>query len=219
MNKYELYAIDTETNGLSPVDHSPIEISIIRISTNEQRTWLLKPIDVEKTQPDALRINGHKLEDLKGLTKEGREKYIDPNKILIEIENWLLEDMSTAMSRLIVGHNSPFDRSMLIELWRKCNSSGTFPFNNRHSMDTMQIELVSDLVKGAFSETGYSLNSLCKKYGIVNSKAHSASADILATTELFKKQIEYFGNLSTSDNHQNLSSFDYMFKQANSKLI
>ena len=92
MNFINLYVLDTETTGLDASKNDVIELSIIRLATDEQRTWCLKPINFEDISLDALRVNGHKLEDLKGLTKDGRERYCTPNKILVEVENWLMED-------------------------------------------------------------------------------------------------------------------------------
>jgi DNA polymerase III epsilon subunit-like protein len=190
---YELYVIDTETTGISPIDHSPVEISIYRVSTGEQRTWFLQPINVETIQAEALRVNGLKIEDLKGLTKEGRELYQEPIKVLIEIENWVMEDAARSEDRFMVGHNVQFDLQMLIQLWNKCNSSGTFPWSQRRSLDTMNLEFVIDLCRGKFAQS-YSLANVIKKYGIWNSKAHTAAADVLATVAVFKAQIGILGD-------------------------
>lgn len=189
MAKYEIYVLDCETTGLDARKNEPVEISIHRLSTGEQKTWFLKPINIDTISDDALRVNGFKIEDLLGKTKEGKEKFLEPSKILIEIENWLMEDFMAATDRIVCGHNSGFDRSMLEELWNKCNSGETFPFNRRYLLDTMQIEFMLDFAKGEFAE-GYSLFASLKKYGIRNEKAHSAAFDTRATVELFNKQVE-----------------------------
>lgn len=188
---YELYVLDTETTGLDAIKNDPIEISIYRLSDDTQKTWCLKPINFEEISVDALRVNGHLLEDLKGLTKEGRERYLTPTKVLVEIENWLMEDGFRSEDRLMVGQNIGFDKEMLIQLWKKCNSSGTFPFSKKYSLDTMGIEFFMDYCKDVKAE-GYSLRNLVKKYGVTNSKAHSAAADTKATMEVFRKQVEDF---------------------------
>src|ERR1700684_4599263 len=121
---YELYILDVETTGLSFEKNEPVEISICRAATNEQKTWHLKPINFDTIQADALRVNGLKIEDLKGLTKEGRELYREPAKVLVEIENWIMEDGARSEDRFTVGHNVSFDLQMLIHLWYKCDSLG-----------------------------------------------------------------------------------------------
>lgn len=188
---YEIYFIDTETTGLDYTVNEPVEISIFRLSNSTQKTWHLKPINFNHISSDALRVNGLKLEDLKCETKEGREKYKDPAKVLVEIENWLSEDFMTSKDRIIAGQNSIFDRLMLESLWKKCNSSDTFPLNKKYIIDTMQIEFFMDYCKGEMAE-GYSLYALTKKYGIKNEKAHSAAEDTRATVGVFQKQADAF---------------------------
>ncbi|MCZ2224613.1 MAG: 3'-5' exonuclease [Chitinophagales bacterium] len=184
---YELYFVDVETTGLDFYKHSPIEISLIKLSNNDQKTWCLQPLDLNTIDSDALRINGHKLEDITHKTKFGRETYRDPKKVLIDIENWLLEDNLTSGERWLCGHNVAFDKYMLEFLWKKCGVEDAFPFS-RKALDTMQVQLLLDLVNNTYSEA-YSLNACLKKFGIKNEKAHSAAADIKATKELFLKQL------------------------------
>lgn len=191
MNKFEIYVTDVETTGLSYEKNEPVEISIYKLSDGTQKTWHLKPINFDTISLDALRVNGLKLEDLRGETKEGREKYKEPAKVLIEIENWLGEDFMASSDRILTGQNINFDKMMLESLWRKCNSEGTFPFNKKYSLDTMGIEFFLDYCKNEFAE-GYSLYALTKKYGITNTKAHTAEADVKATVGVFNEQVEFF---------------------------
>lgn len=191
MNKYELYGVDVESTGLLPIENDPVEISIIRMSDGSQKTWCLKPINIDNIHPDALRVNGLKMEDLRGETKEGREKYKEPAKVLVEIENWLAEDFLAANDRIMTGQNINFDKMMLESSWKKSNSIETFPFNKKYTVDTAMIEFFMDYCKGNFAE-GYSLYALTKKYGIKNMRAHSATEDIKATVAVFNDQVTYF---------------------------
>jgi len=190
MKPYSLYVCDTETTGLDFVKNDVIELSLYRLSDGCQKTWCIKPIDENNIETDALRINGHKLEDLKHQTKYGKETYKDAHNVIIEIENWLMEDNVPVNNRVIIGQNISFDKNMLEYLWIKCDSKDSFPFG-RKVIDTIQIEFFLDLCKGNMSES-YSLNNLTKKYGIKNEKAHTAAADVKATKELFDKQIDFF---------------------------
>jgi DNA polymerase III epsilon subunit-like protein len=189
MSKYELYGVDTETTGLSANDHSPIEISLYRLSTDEQKTWFIKPINYETISADALRVNKHKLEDLKGLTKYGQDTYRNVSDVLIEIENWVMEDFASSNDRILLGQNVAFDKMMLTSLWGKCSTRETFPFNEKYGIDTMMLQFSFDYAKGEFLE-GYNLGSLCKRHGVKNEKSHSATADTKAMVEIFRKQIE-----------------------------
>ena len=189
--EYVIYLTDTETTGLSPLYNDIIELSFYRLTDDVQKTWFIKPINMSTIDNGALRVNGHKLEDLKLETKYGRETYKDPAKTIIEIENWIAEDGVPTENRIICGHNVHFDKNMLEQLWIKCDSGDSYPLSKRRTLDTMQIEFFLDLCKGSMAE-GYSLANLTKKYGVKNEKAHSAAADTKATKEVFEKQISFF---------------------------
>jgi DNA polymerase III epsilon subunit-like protein len=185
---YTIYVLDTETTGLDSHLFDIIEVSLYRLSDDEQRTWLLQPTNPNNFEPTALRINGHKIEDLRHETEQGKKLYKDPNKVIIEIENWLMTDDVPTEQRLFIGQNVSFDLARLEQLWIKCKSKDSLPFGRRY-MDTMVIEIFLDYCREQMSE-GYSLNNIIKKYGIKNDKAHSASADTKATKEVFMKQVE-----------------------------
>ena len=197
MNSYSLYVCDVETTGLNHLHHDVIELSLLRLSDGCQKTWKLKPTNSANIDSGALRVNGHKLEDLLHQTKFGKENYKEASSVLVEVENWLLEDNVSSEFRLLVGQNINFDKSMLEQLWLKCESKDTFPFGRR-TMDTMMIEFFLDWCKNTIAE-GYSLNNLTKKYGVKNEKAHTAEADVKATKEVFEKQIEYFKKVLSSN--------------------
>lgn len=188
MNNYSFYVLDTETTGLKSAKHSPIEISLIRLPDGLQKTWRLKAIDADNIDDGALRVNGHKREDITWITKVGRDTYLEPSKVLVDIENFVMEDGVSADRRFLIGQNVSFDKDMLEKLWDKCEASDSFPFGRR-TLDTMIIELFIDFCKGEFADN-YSLAAITKKHGIKNSKAHSAEADTLATKEVFLKQVE-----------------------------
>lgn len=187
---YVIYVCDTETTGLDPFRNDVIELSLYRLSDDVQKTWCLKPSNQNNIEAAALRINGHKIEDITHQTKQGREQYQDPNKVIVQVENWMGEDGMPAEQRILVSHNVHFDKGMLEQLWIKCNAKDTFPFGRR-ALDTMAIAFFSDWCRGELAE-GYHLGSLTKKYGITNSKAHTAEADTKACKEVFLKQVEAF---------------------------
>lgn len=188
---FQLYVLDTETTGLSLEKGSEIiELSIYRINDDQQKSWCIKPKNYDAIQSDALRINGHKLDDLKWLTAFGRETYREANKVLPDIEMFFLEDNDAPTNRILIGQNAIFDLGFLQDLWKRENTINTFPFGDRPKIiDTLQLALFLDLLENKKSDF-YNLGSLIKKYSIKNSKAHSAAADTLATKELFLAQLE-----------------------------
>jgi DNA polymerase III epsilon subunit-like protein len=187
---YTIYVADVETTGLDSHINDVIELSLLRLSDGAQKTWCLRPLNFETIDPVSLRINGHKLEDITGQTKIGRETYLDPKKVIVDIENWIMDDNTPTSNRVLCGQNVAFDKGMIEQLWIKCESKDSMPFGRR-TVDTMQIEFFLDMCKGEMAE-GYSLKNLTKKYGVKNEKAHSAAADTLATKEVFEKQVEFF---------------------------
>ena len=187
---YVFYFVDTETTGLDSRINDVIELSALRMTDGVQKTWTMKPTNLETIDIGALRVNGHKMEDLRGETKYGRDTYPDPSKIIIDVENWIMEDGVPTEQRVLIGQNVSFDREFLTQLWTKCNSKDSFPFGRRY-LDTMIIEMFLNLCQGKMAE-GYSLSNLVKKYGLKNEKAHSAAADTKVTKEVFEKQIEFF---------------------------
>jgi DNA polymerase III alpha subunit (gram-positive type) len=188
---YMIYVADVETTGLDSRLNDVIELSLIRLNDGVQKTWCLKPFNLQAIDAVALKINGHKLEDITHQTKLGRDTYLDPSKVIVEIENWVMEDDTTTSNRILCGQNISFDKDMLTQLWTKCGSPETMPFSDRRAIDTMQIEFFLDLCQNSVAK-GYNLNALTKKYGVKNEKAHSAAADTLATKEVFEKQLEFF---------------------------
>lgn len=187
---YIIYVLDVETTGLDNRLNDIIELSVIRLNDDVQKTWCIKPFNINNIDMDALRINGHKKEDLLHQTKHGKETYLDPIQTMIDIENWIIEDGIPANQRILAGQNISFDRGFLEQHWIKGESKDSFPFGYR-IIDTMGIQFFLDLCKGEMDQ-GYSLNNLTKKYGIKNEKAHSAAADAKATKEVLLKQIDFF---------------------------
>ena len=79
-NDYVLYVADCETTGFNFVTNDVIEVSFYRLSDGVQKTWCIKPLNVETIGAEALRVNGHKYEDLIHQTKYGKEIYREPVK-------------------------------------------------------------------------------------------------------------------------------------------
>jgi DNA polymerase III alpha subunit (gram-positive type) len=186
---FEIYGLDCETTGLSYLDHEIIEMSFYRLSDDSQKTWCLKPANPDKCEQEALRINGHKIEDLKHQTKFGVETYRDPGLVLVEVENWFLEDCVAPTDRILLGQNCIFDLQFLQSLWKTYASLETFPFGKRPALlDTMQIARFLDIVEGKRNDF-YNLGSLVDRYGVKKEKAHQAAADTRMTKEVFLAQL------------------------------
>lgn len=189
---FQIYIADTETTGLNYLQHDIVEFSLYHLNQDRQKTWYLKSIRPEHAQPDALRINGHKLEDITHKTAEGREKYREPKDIIVEIENWMLEDMASPEEKILCGQNIQFDENFLKALWESNNAKETYPFGNKpFLLDIRQIELFINLVTGTKNQY-YNLGSLVEKYGVKKLKSHRADADVLMTKDVLLNQLKVF---------------------------
>ena len=194
-NTHELYCLDVETTGLDPLKNEVIELSIKRMSNGEQKTWFIRPKNIENIDLVSLKINHHNLDDLLMKTKEGREKYSEQEVALVDIEEFLALDGLPAKSRIPLGQNVSFDMMFLKRLWMNNDALDTFPFGH-HVIDTMQIAFVLDYAKDKTNmKESYSLNALIKDAGVKNEKAHSADADVRATAELFNHQMKELSKL------------------------
>lgn len=186
-----LYVIDAETSGLSAQKGCEIiELSIYRLSDHTQKTWCLRPTNFDAIEPEALRINNHKFDDLRHLTKFGAETYLDPAKVIVDIENWMAQDLVSSGERVLCGQNIQFDLTFMEKLWADNNATETFPFGKRPLLlDTKQIALFLDVATGEKSEF-YNLSSLVNKYGVKKEKAHRADSDTRVTKNVLLKQLD-----------------------------
>lgn len=191
---YSVYVCDTETTGLDPVKNDVIEVCFWRIGEPESKTWWMKPLNPESIQDKALKVNKHNREDILGLTKEGREKYLPPEEVLPEIEEWIMEDGAAAEERVFIGQNPEFDYKFLAELWKKTGNQDDFPFgfwrnkneNIGYTLDTIQLARFIDLMLGK-KRKFYNLGGLVKAFSIKKAQAHRADGDVQMTKDLYEK--------------------------------
>lgn len=181
--KFGIYVLDTETTGLSE-EHDIIELSMYRLNDDSQKTWLIKPFRTDNIEERAMQVNGH---DIKKLNT-----YQEPNEVIIDIENWMCDDMFSNNDRILCAHNANFDLRKMQAMWQKANMMNMFPFGDRPKViDTLQMQLLLDILNNEVSEY-YNLGSLIKKHGIKNEKAHRADADTRMCKDLFVKLLDIF---------------------------
>lgn len=202
---YVIYIIDTETTGLMAAEKKGLEIldDVIEISMlrllpkdgkyhKEQKTWYLKALNPSSISDEALRINGHKREDIVWLSKYGKETYREPKDVLPEIEAWMMEDDVSVKDRIFCGQNPNFDINALEALWEKLHAKDSFPFDLKKGdrvLDTKQLALLIDIGLGKRRDF-YNLGSLVKAFGITKRTAHKAEGDVQMTSDLALKILE-----------------------------
>lgn len=195
---YVLYCIDIESTGLDPSLHDVIEISMCRMTPKgvddyeeEQKTWLVKAMNPVTIQDEALRINGHKREDICHQTAFGRENYKEPKQVIQEIEMWLANDNVSSLDRVWLGQNPMFDVNHMQALYKRVGMTD-FPFmigNGNRVIDAKQIVTLFDLCTGR-RRKHYNLSSFVKALGVKKGKAHQAAEDVRMTKDIILKLIK-----------------------------
>lgn len=196
---YNIYVCDTETTGLNPEKNHVIEVCFWRLGEPESKTWWIKPLDNDNIEDSALKVNGHKREDILWNTQEGRGKYREASIVLPEIEEFLMQDGCAAEDRVFIGQNPDFDYRFLSSLWKRTGNKDTFPFgywrnkdeNVGYILDTVQLVRFIDVMLGN-KRKFYNLGSLVKDFGIKRAQAHRADGDVQMTKDLFEKIMNGF---------------------------
>jgi DNA polymerase III epsilon subunit-like protein len=198
MEQYVMYMQDTETTGLVPGENEIIECSFIRLISDgdsfkeEQKSWLIKALKPHTIKDDALKVNGHKKEDILWQTKYGRETYILPSEAVLQIENWIAEDKMSTHDRVFAGQNPLFDFEHFIELWKQEGAIDTFPFVTGHNkllVDTKHIALFFDICNNVKRER-YNLVNLVSDFSVKKEKSHRADGDTRMTKDLLLTMIK-----------------------------
>ncbi|HLG28426.1 MAG TPA: 3'-5' exonuclease [Paenisporosarcina sp.] len=200
MNGFIIYVVDVESTGLDPTLHEIIEISMCRLTPKddgsydeEQKSWLLKALNPKTIQDEALRINGHKREDILWISKFGKENYRLPNDVVDEIESWMMTDNVSSIDRIFAGQNPTFDVEHMKTLWKRCGreNEDDFPFfvrNNNRIIDTKMIMAFFDICTGRRRKF-YNLGGIVKALGVKKGKAHKADEDVRMTKDVLLKLV------------------------------
>jgi len=182
--------LDTETTGLSTSEkHRIVEIGCIelenQIPTNNFFHEYLNP--QRKISSDAYKIHGYS------------EKFLSGKKIFSEIaENFL----NFIKGKKLIIHNAAFDLSFLNYELKLINKK---PIDKNNIIDTLEI------ARTKYPGAQNSLDALCKRFNIDNSKRekHSALIDCQLLREVY---INLFDQKEPKLNLQNTVSFDQKFK-------
>ena len=158
--------LDTETTGLSPAsNHKIIEIGCVelnnQIPTNKTFHTYLNP--QRAISEDALKIHGYS------------EKFLSDKKIFAEIAE---EFINFIKGKKLIIHNAPFDLSFLDYELRLVNKK---IIDRKNVIDTLE------LARSKYPGAQNSLDALCKRFKIDNSKRekHSALVDCQLLKEVY----------------------------------
>lgn len=182
MKKHNLAFIDLETTGFDPEKHEIIELGGIiarqvpvagrgpKLEVIEEFAYKIKPEHLETADPEALRINSYNdaewlfASNLEAVMKVVQEKTADC---------------------VMVGQNVNFDWKFLEAGFKKTNLQNKMHY---HKLDLIPMAFAKNYHNEELKY--YNLAGLAGFYGVKNTHAHSALADIKTTFEIYKKVLE-----------------------------
>ena len=158
--------LDTETTGLSTADnHKIVEIGCVelnnQIPTNNTFHVYINP--QREVSEEAYKVHGYS------------NKFLSNKKIFSEI----VEDfLNFIKDKIIIIHNAPFDLSFLNYELKILNKK---PINIKNVIDTLEI------ARSKYPGAQNSLDALCKRFNIDNSKRenHNALIDCHLLKEIY----------------------------------
>ena len=158
--------LDTETTGLSTADnHKIVEIGCVelnnQIPTNNIFHEYINP--QRAVSEDAYKVHGYS------------NKFLSDKKIFSEIAEDFLNFIG---DKTIIIHNAPFDLSFLNYELKILNKK---PINIKNVIDTLEI------ARSKYPGSQNSLDALCKRFNIDNSKRekHNALIDCHLLKEIY----------------------------------
>ncbi len=165
--------VDIETTGLDRDEHEIIELAVVvaemkdgKFVVVDQLDLKVQPKNIEKAEPQALRINGYNEADW---------------LFAISLEDAMREFAIKTDGAIFSAHNITFDYGFIERAFKTSGAENKMHF---HKLDT--ISLAFGILHTNDDIGKLSLRALCEKYGIENKKAHSAFADAYALYEVFK---------------------------------
>lgn len=176
----DLVFVDTETTGLDPFHHEIIEIAARRMSPDLRSTRAKIEIKTimqwpDRAHPKALEVNGYTAEEWRSATT-------------IRTALIAFAELFEGEAPIIVGHNVAFDWDFIREAYRR---EGIVPPQKKYLIDTAS--LAWPLVVGGHIDNP-SLEKLCSKYGIANTGAHRAMADVDRCMLAYEKMLGLNGS-------------------------
>ena len=186
--------LDTETTGLSPASkHRIVEIGCIelenQISTNKTFHTYINP--KRAVSEEALKIHGYS------------DKFLSDKKIFSEIAEDFLNFIK---DKKLVIHNASFDLSFLDYELKLLNKK---PIDKKNVIDTLE------LARSKYPGAQNSLDALCRRFNIDNSKREKHSA--LIDCQLLKEV--YINLLDQKEPKLNLQSRDVIDLKINKQSV
>ena len=195
--------LDTETTGLSIKDgHRIVEIGCIEIDnlipTSKKFHCYLNP--ERKVSEKALEVHGY------------TDDFLSNKKKFIEVADDLLDFIK---DKKLIIHNAEFD---LAHLNNELSLIGKKPILINNVIDTLE------LARTKFPGSGISLDALCKRYSIDNSKRkkHTALIDCELLTKVYINLIDQKEpklNFNNKENNIGIENFSKEVEYSNNVIL
>jgi DNA polymerase III epsilon subunit-like protein len=188
------YILDTEVTGLSVDVHEINQLSVMRVSDEEQLS-----LQIKVKRPHV--YNAQSLE-IQGITPQDLREGIPIEEAVDMVDMFLAEDGKTKAHRCIIAHNAPFDRKFVHRAWDNlnkefpadlwmCTQSFTKRYVKKHGGDKIAkiqkdagIDIKAD--KYGKLKPKFGLNNFMVGVGLTpKGGAHQASIDVQNTLSLY----------------------------------
>ena len=184
--------LDTETTGLSISEkHKIVEIGCLeldnQIPTNKTFHQFINP--QRKVSEDAYKIHGYS------------DKFLSDKKTFSEIAEEFLKFIK---NKIIIIHNAPFDLAFLNYELRLIKQK---EIDKKNVIDTLE------LARAKFPGSPNSLDALCKRFNIDNSKRekHSALIDCHLLKEVYINLVDQKSpKLNLESDETSIANFNYV---------
>lgn len=181
-----LIIVDTETTGLIPGTHWPIEVAAVNVTTGQELYFVpaIPEGALDKAEGEALRIN----------------RYFERGLYAWKGSWAASEEMWGALWKMLSGNtlggcNPSFDAAMIMAGYRAAKENGLRSF-----APTPQVwhHRLADLAAYAGPALQLAPNELvglaqiCERLGVTNDDEHTALSDARATAECFRRVTSHY---------------------------
>lgn len=187
---------DTETGGLDPEKSALCSVTFKTYGKDDIFTIWIKPIEGLEYNSIALDVNKITIDKLE---KEGISEKEAISMIIEFLSNSGYHPTHKPWNNpTVIGHNVKFDIAFMDALFKR-NGMGSFSnMINYHNRDTMAVQLFLrdcgfNIRNVNLTDTYYDL------FGTNFKDAHTSEADVLATEQVYMKQIEMIKELKNNN--------------------